>query len=535
MEYDYPETEHPSLEDIIGNEIFNEQKQKTKGMKEEQNKAVGVQPDELSEILLVFDSEKQTLQAVSGIDKDGKLKTVEPKNENNPDFIKLDKNGDFLSNFFANFMRQAKDPTRFRIFKIPVPRVENFAETIKNLLKNPTQSGNEMLRQYEVKPDTQVQESKQDQKTTPENKPENNNHQQKEETMDTPTTTTSEYRYKAEDIDWTTMNAMGVSQEKLEKLGLLDDLLKGFKTNQLVPISLNLGSVITRTDARLSLQNDENGKVVVAMHGVRKEPALQFPFFGHEFSKEDKENLLKTGNMGRIVLLENKKTGETIPSIISVDRLTNELVALRADKIKIPDEIKGLKLTEEQKQTLLNGKPLYLEGMISKKGGEFSANVQFNADKRYVEFLFDREQFKQKRQAQENGEAPRNIRGKELSETQYKQFKSGETIYVNDLVDKKGLPYKGYLTFNVETGKTSFSFKNPNKQQQEAKNAAKQSAQPDEAHKTQKAVNSDGKTNETTKNVKEPLKQGQNKPTESQQEKAEKEEQKQQKSKGRRM
>jgi hypothetical protein len=30
--------------------------------------------------------------------------------------------------------------------------------------------------------------------------------------------------------------------------------------------------------------------------------------------------------------------------------------------------------------------------MISKKGTEFSATVQFNADKRYVEFCFDKQQ-----------------------------------------------------------------------------------------------------------------------------------------------
>ena len=135
--------------------------------------------------------------------------------------------------------------------------------------------------------------------------------------------------------------------------------------------------------------------------------------------------------------------------------------------------------------------------------------------------MFDREQFKQNRQAQENGEAPRFIRGKELSDEQYEKFKSGQTIYVDDLVDKKGKTYKGYLTFNVEKGKTEFSFGNPNKQ----KNAAKQSAQPDETSKVQKAVNSDGKTNEATKNVKEALEKVQTKPTEKQTEKQEKEEQ----------
>lgn len=461
-------------------------------MQEQQPISNEVQRDELSETLLVLDNQKHTLQAVSGMDKKGKLKTVDPKKENNPDFIRLDKQGDFLSNFFSNFMRQVKNPTRFRFFKVPVSEVESVAEKIKNHLDNPSQAGDKMLQRYEVKPDKQVLDKRTAQDTGQTTEPENNNQQKQEQTMETPTTNATDYRYKVEDIDWNTLNGMGITQEKLEKMNVLDDLLKGFKTNQLVPVSLNLGTVITRADARLSLQPDENGNVVMAMHGIRKEPALHFPFFGHTFTEEDKGNLLKTGNMGRIVNLENIKTGETIPSIISVDRLTNELVALRADKIRIPDEIKGVKLNEEQKQTLMEGKPLYLEGMISKNNTEFAATVQFNADKRYVEFLFDRNLRQNQTQQQTQGEAPRKIRGKELSETQYQQLKSGETIYVNDFADKLGKPYKGYLTYNTETGKTSFSFRNPNKKGHE-NNSSKQSAPAEEAKKTRKAANPERK------------------------------------------
>ena len=99
-----------------------------------------------------------------------------------------------------------------------------------------------------------------------------------------------------------------MSRESLEKRNLLEPLLKGYKTNELVPISFNLGSTVTRFDARLSLR-EVDGKVAVAIHGMRKEPQLDYPFFGHEFSEEDKKNLLTTGNMGRTVELTNSKTG----------------------------------------------------------------------------------------------------------------------------------------------------------------------------------------------------------------------------------
>ena len=47
--------------------------------------------------------------------------------------------------------------------------------------------------------------------------------------------------------------------------------------------------------------------------------------------------------MGRIVNLKNYITGEMIPSFVSVDKVTNELVSMRASSVQIPDEIKGVK------------------------------------------------------------------------------------------------------------------------------------------------------------------------------------------------
>ena len=238
---------------------------------------------------------------------------------------------------------------------------------------------------------------------------------------------------------------------------------------------------------------------------------------GHQFSDEDKKNLRETGNMGRIVDLVNPKTDEIIPSVISRDRLTNELVAYRAEYMKIPDEIKGIQLDEHQKQILLEGGPLYLEGMTSKKGELFDATVQFNADKRYVEFLFNNNrspqqsrQHDQQQSQHTDQEAPRIFRGKELDDSEYEKFKAGQTIYIDGLQDANGKAYQGCITFNKETSKTDFSFTNPNKLKEEAK--------PTEDYKTQTAVNSQGKTNEATKNSKEPLESKQQQPANKQQE-----------------
>ena len=460
--------------------------------KETENQQVA--SEQLSDILLVLDKEKMKIQAVKSIDKSGKMETVDPTKKNQSEFMRVDKHGDFVTNFLSNFWRQLKDPTKFALFKVSADEAVEKAKEFQNQINNPTAEGKKKMEKHEVKNEPE-QEQKQ----------ENKNDMTKTET----TPETSEYRFQPEQIDWETMNNLGLSKEYLEKKNLLDPLLRGYKTNELVPISVNLGGAVVRTDARLSLQSTPEGDVVAAVHGIRREPNLNFEFFGHKFSDEDKQNLRQTGNMGRVVDLINSKTGELMPSIISVDRLTNELIALKTDFIKIPDEVKGIKLNDEQKQTLVEGKPLFIEGMISTKGTPFEANVQFNADKRYVEFLFDRsnnnrqtQNSQQDNQQSRSQEAPKTFRGKELEDDQYNKFKDGQTVYIPNLVDKKGQTYNGYITFNKETGKTNFEFPNQYKER----------IKPTEAHKTQIAVNSEGKTNEATKNIKEPLQKGQQRP-----------------------
>ncbi|MXS71565.1 DUF3945 domain-containing protein [Flavobacteriaceae bacterium W22] len=457
-----------------------------------------------SDTLLVLDKDSNRVEMVKGVDKDGHLQKISRENQKgNEPFIRVDKHGDLFSNFFSNFYRQLKNPSRFNFFKVSEYDAINTAKDLQQYVDQASPEEKEKLKEYEILP-------------------KNINPLKNQNTMEN-NTDNQEYRFQPEQIDWKTMEKFGLNQEKLEKMNAMDSLLRGYKTNNLIPITINLGTAVSKMDVRLSLQTGDTGQVAVHLHGIRREPNFNLKFLGHEFSDEDKKNLRESGNMGRVVDLVNPKTNEIIPSVISRDRLTNELVAYRSEYMKIPDEIKGVKLDEHQKQTLLEGKPLYLEGMTSTKGASFDATVQFNADKRYVEFLFNNNQKQEHNQQQSKeqnitneqsqntqGEAPKVFRDKELDDKQYEKFKAGETVYVSGLVDGKGKEYQGYITFNKDTSKTDFSFTNPNK--------LKEKAQPSEDHKTQKAVNTDGKTNEATKNIKEPLQSKQQQPVNKQQE-----------------
>ena len=311
------------------------------------------------EVLLVKDQKDESFRAVAGADEKGELKTVPPTAEHEQSFLKFDKHDNALENFLFNFMRQFKHPTSLNFFKVPFESAVASARVLSEMLKAPEiPSNKEMLDSARVNPSDYAGEQKQFFQGIDPDK-----------------------------VKWEQFEQMGISRESLEKGKHLDDLLQYRKT-PLVPISIKIGEVSLYTDARLSLKASGDGMFIPVVHAIRKEPQLEREFFGHTFTDEDKKALRETGNLGRTVELTFPGKDEPTRSFVSIDRLTNDIIALSADWVRIPDEIKGVKLSDEQKKELSEGKSIYVEGMTSKTGKHFNANLQFNADKRSIEFRF---------------------------------------------------------------------------------------------------------------------------------------------------
>lgn len=444
------------------------------------------------DVLLVSEKDSNKLNVVTGINEDGTPKTAKPEEKNEPEFLKIDKHGDALENFMSNFLRQCKEPTHFHFFKVPLTAIESTVLALQEMLKDPDNPSNkEMLDIHRVLP---------------------------EEFAKKPYQSIDESR-----IDWSQFEKLGVTKEILEQTKSMDRILNWQKTPGLIPIKVEIDGMTIRTDARLSLRETPEGNLTLAIHALRKEPELDRPFYGTRLSEDDKQNLLQTGHAGRLVEIEPVK-GEKMLAFVSIDKMTNELVAVRADRIKIPNEIKGITLNELQKKDLAEGKSVYLAGMTAKNGNEFNATVQINADRRGLEFKFDnanklsqeQRQSNKQEQPQENKfRIPTKLLGVELSKEQQDKLKENKTIYVTGMLDKKGEPFNAYIQVNTEKEKLNFFRWDPDK----AKKVT-----PDSNSQTQVAVNSEGKTNEATKKNEDPLKQGQTQPTEKQQEKQEKKE-----------
>ena len=400
------------------------------------------------DVLLVNENGDTKLNVVAGLGEDGKPKVVSPKNENEPNFMRLDKQGNVLDNFMANFVRQYKEPTHFGFFKVSADQVENNSIVMQEMLKDPNNPSNKsMLDSYRVLPEDFTQKEANQEQVSP--------HQEN---------TKPEFKPLDESrIDWNQLERLGVTRETLEKNGSLEAMLNWKKSPELIPITPKFDDITLRTEARLSFREMADGRITVGIHAIRKEPELDRPFFNVRLSNEDKQNLLNTGNAGRLIKIEPIK-GQPISAYASVDRLTNELVACRADKIRIPAEIKGIKLDDNQKQKLSEGQAIYLENMISKNGKNFNATLQVNADKRGIEFRFDETQKQNHSHTQSKAfSIPEKIGGVALSDKQQSTLKNGDAIYIKGLKDKLGQEYNAYVRVNSTEQKLDFFKWNPGK------------------------------------------------------------------------
>ena len=446
------------------------------------------------------ENEAGKLSVVSGIDDKGKLQTIEAKDVHQAAFLKFNNKDGLLKNFMTNFLKQFNEPSRFGLYKVVANNVEQGVASLQTMLQNREKpESKQQLADSQVRFDNFLPKQKN-------------------------ATAIDESK-----IDWKQLDNLGLTRERLEQSGELAKMLNWQKSN-LVTIAIPMGDTTIYTDARLAFRTDGEGNIGLAVHPLRKEPQLDFPYMGHKFSPEEKEQLLATGNLGKTIEI-TPKNGEPFAAYVSIDPQTNELIALRADRVNIPKEIKGVTLSDAQYKGLVEGKAVKVEGMTAKSGKSFNATLQVNAEKKGIEFIFDNKQgLKERQQHTQQQGAPRKLCGLELSDKQREALDSGRTLYLKNMVDKEGQPFNAYVRMDKEQNRPRFYKWNPDKKQETGKEKVVAVA---EEHKTQVAVNNHGKTNEATKNVKEPLKTGQTQPTAAQKQKQD--ENKQKKSRGRKM
>ena len=524
------------------------------------------------DVLVVRDEKTGEISVVAGLSRDGTPKRAPAKAENTSDFLRFDRNSDLMDSFFRNFFRQCKEPSRFGFYRIAADQVENLLGVMKELLKDP-EANKEILSAHKVDTSNYEKEAKQSEgqaketassddasKTQANTEKENVSSEQtneKENDMEQkPEQTATEQQ--AQTAPGVKQNLISGNDVNLQELGAkygidfnsmnekdMKALLNYGKTG-LVIVKPTFGGEQIEIQARLSFRKDDNDQLQLVPHFVRNEPKLDVAYKGYTFTPEDKKNLLQNGNLGKVVDFPDKNTGELRPHFISIDRLTNEIVDIPTNKVRIPDTIGKTPITKDDKRVLYSGIPLRKEIELA-NGRKFTPLLQVNVEQRGVEFVpgstrqaqgqkqnGDKKQTADKQEQKAEGDAggqkkqqdPNHwlnedgtIRRlntyfkKELTEQQKDDYVAGKTIEIKEVPNKNGSgTYTAYVKFDFDKMQPRSYRNNPDLKQ------AKEQI-PTNENKVQVAVNEQGKTHEVTKHTKEPLSSGQSAPKNEKQQK----------------
>ena len=524
------------------------------------------------DVLVVRDEKTGEISVVAGLSRDGTPKRAPAKAENTSDFLRFDRNSDLMDSFFRNFFRQCKEPSRFGFYRIAADQVENLLGVMKELLKDP-EANKEILSAHKVDTSNYEKEAKQSEgqaketassddasKTQANTEKENVSSEQtneKENDMEQKPEQTAT-KQQAQTAPGVKQNLISGNDVNLQELGAkygidfnsmnekdMKALLNYGKTG-LVIVKPTFGGEQIEIQARLSFRKNDNDQLQLVPHFVRNEPKLDVAYKGYTFTPEDKKNLLQNGNLGKVVDFPDKNTGELRPHFISIDRLTNEIVDIPTNKVRIPDTIGKTPITKDDKRVLYSGIPLRKEIELA-NGRKFTPLLQVNVEQRGVEFVpgstrqaqgqkqnGDKKQTADKQEQKAEGDAggqkkqqdPNHwlnedgtIRRlntyfkKELTEQQKDDYVAGKTIEIKEVPNKNGSgTYTAYVKFDFDKMQPRSYRNNPDLKQ------AKEQI-PTNENKVQVAVNEQGKTHEATKHTKDPLSPGQSAPKNEKQQK----------------
>ena len=190
--------------------------------------------------------------------------------------------------------------------------------------------------------------------------------------------------------------------------------------------------------------------------------------------------------------------------------------------MRIPAEKNGHTFSPDEVARLKKGEAVVCKFQTKAKEGQkpktYESPVQFNAAKMQLELLFnDRAKLamdahKELQKQTANQEVPKTFRKQELTGRRKRNLRAAARSKF-PAKDKNGKPYRGYITWQPGQKYPAFMFP------KDYKTALEEGrVKPAVENEVQVAVNSEGKTNEATKSLKEALQSAQTRPTGEQKE-----------------
>lgn len=336
-------------------------------------------------IVLVTDKNdpEKKLKGIKGIDKQGTLETFSLEDAIDPrQFSRFDKSLNPIS-LAKNFWNLITNPSNYLFYSVPEKQFEQLKNAPGDLKKY---EANDQVKSLIKELAPMLDESK---------------------------------------INWKALEKWGITKDDLVQNKSLPDMLKGNGSKELMNVNIEIDGVKFSGQARVFL--DQNKDEI----GFKLRTKIDIPyitnFHGEKFTREDNANLKKTGNLGRIAMLQ---LGDKVePCFVSLDRLTNRATYMRVSSLKRKENHRGAPISDEAWQSILAGRAVYLTGMKQKDGTFVDGYVQANAEFKGIAVVRSRQQ----QQTTQQSYVPKKFRDQTLSDMQHEILSTGGTIILYNL------------------------------------------------------------------------------------------------------
>lgn len=176
-----------------------------------------------------------------------------------------------------------------------------------------------------------------------------------------------------------------------------------------------------------------------------------------------------------------RKDGELFSSYVKLDEATGRPSYTRynpdspegAREIYIPNEIGGVKVTPEEQKELREGRPIFLNGMVNRRGEEFSSFIKADLETGRLSYSRTPDGFDQR----EEFKIPAKVWDVELTRKQRADLQSGKAVLVEGIKGYDGKTISQYVKANFNQGRLDFYNENPDRRRDAAQRNVVSAAQ----------------------------------------------------------
>lgn len=169
------------------------------------------------------------------------------------------------------------------------------------------------------------------------------------------------------ELPFSQFEKIGIDKEGVLNLPKKDltKLMNGHKTG-IVPLNFDKDGIKINIEAKLSLKRNSDDTISLNVHPFRKEIDNKYNLNTSQISELEKGKIVQQDMIA--------KNGEMKRHLVQLDKEINELVSVVQDKIKVPDRISNIKISNEQKEQIASGKLI----SIKSEKGDFKVQLDLN-------------------------------------------------------------------------------------------------------------------------------------------------------------